>query len=408
VWDEALMNDYRGWPRSVSYDRSRLIFCDFPQLPRALAESAIGAPRDMLIGAEPAAAFLELIPAAGRVLHVIGGADQYVLTDLGVMYIPISEANPLAPGSVAFRAIAAIGAGHVRPVSMHEGVVYAVANRKSLIAIVPTGQTAFPYRTAAISEFHADLFTGIRALAAMTGGGAESEQYLWVAQDDGTALVGKFDSSNEWVGFVPVTGDGLVKWISSLGGDVRFNVQYQDDDSELDWAMEQLDEDQFVDCAVPLNKTLATLRPDPEDLTKGRLWFLAGLVVDLMDGDEHLGARTVDENGDIVTVEGDDFSGDDVIAGFGWTVTVEPWLPSPPEGEERGQRMRRRRVKRAAATIVDSTTLVFMGRTFGGAAAASDTYRAPGEGRSFTPAITLSKTVPGPLTILELAGEITN
>lgn len=404
VWDEAAFSDYRGWPAGLEYDRSRLVLFRVPQAPRAIAWSAIGAPNDLLIGADATDAFLEFAPGKGNVLHVIGGNDQFVLTDLGAMYIPISESNPLAPGRVAFRPIAAIGAGTVKPVAMHEGIVYSTENRKSLIAIVPTGQTAFPYRTAAISEFHADLFTGVRCLAAMAGGGQESEQYLWACQDDGTAVVGKFDSSNEWAGFVPVTGEGVIRWISALGGEVTFNTEYSD---AFDWVIEMLDEASFLDGAVPLNQTAPGLRPDPDDPSLGRLWFYASMTVDLMDGEEHLGARAVDSDGFIVEQDGDDFSGDDVMAGFGFDVMVVPYLANQGEGEERGQRVRRRRVKRAAVHVQDSTRFRFMGRVFGGTAAATGVYRAPGNKRTFEPEVLLEKTVPGPLRITEIDAEVT-
>lgn len=404
VWDEAVMSDFRGWPNSVEWDRSRLIFCDFPQLPRAIVESAIGAPTNMLVGADADDAFFEFAPGNGRVLHVVGGADQYVLTDLGAMYIPISEANPLVPGSVVFRPIASIGAGYVAPVSMHEGIVYTTANRKALIAIIPTGQTSFPYRTLNISEYHADMFTGVRAIAAMAGGGDEAEQYLWIAQDDGTAITGKFNPADEWVGFVSVTGDGLVKWVSALGGDVLFNCLYSDDI----WTMETLDADQYLDCGIPLNQPFPVIRPDPEDESLGRLWFLAGETVKIMDGTSYLGARVVDANGFITEVAGDDFTGANVMAGFGWSVDVSPWLPNKGEGDSRGQRLRRRRVTRAGVHVQDSTAFTFMGQSFGSnTATVSGMFRASGQRRAFEPESRLRKTTPGPLLITELTGEIT-
>lgn len=404
VWDEAVMSDYRGWPSSIRYDRSRLILCDFPQLPRYIAWSAIGAPNDHLAGAEADEAFQELCDGSGRVRHVIGGNDEFVLTDLGCYYIPISESNPLAPGRVAFRVIAAVGAGTVQPVQMHEGIVYATENAKSLIAIVPTGQTSFPYRTAAISEFHADIFTGVRAMAAMAGGGSQTEQYLWVVQDDGTAIVGKFDSSNEWAGFVPVTGEGLIRWVSALGGDVLFNVEY---DTAFDWVMERLDEDMFGDCGVPLNQTLPLLRPNPEDLTKGRLWFLAGLTVNIMDGKTHLGARLVDADGFVVEETDDDFTGDDITAVFAFDLTVSMYLPNVPEGAEKGQRVGLRSVKRAVAHVQDSTQFTFMGRIFSGTLPVSGIFGESGVGRSPEPEVVLTKTVPGPIRITELDVEVT-
>jgi hypothetical protein len=407
VWDEALMSDYRGWPRSASYDRSRVTLSDFPQVPRGIAWGAVGAARDLAVGADADSGFLEYAPGNVRVLHVVGGPDQFVITDQGVMYIPISEASPLQPGSVAFRQIAAIGALSVRPVAMQEGIVYAAADGKTLIGIIPTGQTAFPYRAASISDFHADLFTSeVRALAAMSGGGTTAEQYLWVLLAGGTALVGKFDPSNEWVGFVPVTGEGTIKWISALGGEVRFNVQYQADDSDLPWAIETLDKEQYVDGGVPLNLATPALRPDPDD-SSGRLWFLAGLDVALMDGTTYLGTRAVDSNGDLVEESGDDFSAATVMAGLPFTLDIGPWLPNEGEGPERGQRRRRRRVKKAIAVVQDATEFTFMGRTFGGAAPADGTYLAPGQGRTYDPEVPLTKAKPGPFTLVDLDAEVT-
>jgi hypothetical protein len=387
----------------VDYDRSRLIFCDFPQALRGIAWSAVGVIRDFKVGAEGDDGFFEFVPGNGRVLHVQGGADQFVVTDEGALYIPISAASPLAPGRVEFRPIAAVGGSGVEPVSMHEGLTYVAANGRSLVAIVPTGQTAMPYRVAAISEFHASLFTSVRVLAAMTGGGDEAEQYLWVGQDDGTALVGKFDSSNEWVGFVPVTGAGNIRWISALGGTVHFNTIYPSD-VEISWAMEHMDQSSYLDGALMLN--------DPEDalageIGEGPLWMYAGQEVDLMDGDTDLGRRTVDSNGDLVELAGDDFSAATVMAGFAFTVRASPYLPSPPEGEERGQRMRRRRVKRAAIWVQNATRFRFMGRLFGGIAPISGTFRAPGTGRHFQPEAPFVKDRPGPVTITEISGAVT-
>jgi hypothetical protein len=59
-WQEEFMNGLQGWPASVSYDRSRLIFCNFPQAKNAILWSAVAAPQTCWIdsvaaGTQPSA-----------------------------------------------------------------------------------------------------------------------------------------------------------------------------------------------------------------------------------------------------------------------------------------------------------------------------------------------------------------
>src|SRR5688572_18931858 len=75
IWDEEVTNAFRGWPRSVTVDQNRLIFCDFPGVPMGISWSAIGLSTDHAVGASPDDGFFELAPKRSRVYHVAGGAD---------------------------------------------------------------------------------------------------------------------------------------------------------------------------------------------------------------------------------------------------------------------------------------------------------------------------------------------
>jgi hypothetical protein len=412
-WDEAAMSDVRGWPASCSQDRSRVMFADLPKIPPAIAWSAIGVYNDMLPGSEATEGMFETAPGSARVRHIIGGADQFALTDKGIFYIPISETNPLVPGSVIFRKIGSIAAGGVVPVEMDQGVVFGAAGGNGVIGILPTGQQAQPWELRDVSRFHAGLISGLKCMAVQAGTDDTAEQYLYCLNADGTAVSGRLDPDNQWIGFVKVECEGLIEWISAFVSEVLFNVAYEPTGGTRR-VVETISESRYLDGCVDINAPGTLLAGDPGD---GPLWMYAGLTVDLMLGRRYLGRRAVDADGEIVEEIGDDFSTNGIVAGFGYTARTKQYLPNADEGEAKGQRMARRKVKVAVITVRDATEFDWMGRTFASFRANdpgdgdpplwSTTFKARSLGRSYDPETVFEKTVPGPCTVLEASGEVT-
>lgn len=413
VWDEAAMSDVRGWPRSVSQDRNRIIFTDLPLIAHAVAWSGIGFYNDFLPGADATNAMFEYAPNEVRVKHVIGGPDEIVLTDKGVFYVPISESNPLAPGSVIFKKVGSLGAGDVAPVEMDQGIVFGGAGGSSIIAVLPTGQQSAPWELRDVSRYHAGLISDLVALAVQSGSSSSADQVLWALNGDGTAVYGRLDPDNQWLGFLRYECAGLIEWISPFGSEVLLNVAY-DLGSDTARVVERVNEDRYIDACIDINA--------PGDLLaggvgEGPLWMFAGLTVDLMLGRRYLGQRAVDSNGDIVEQAGDDFSADGIVAGFKFTARVKQFLPNADEGEAKGQRMSRRKIKKAIITVQDATEFAFMGRTFASFRASdpgdgdppllSTSFTARSRGRAYDPETIFEKSVPGPCTVIEMAGEVT-
>ncbi|MCW2315112.1 hypothetical protein M2322_000632 [Rhodoblastus acidophilus] len=114
-WAEEFMSAHQGWPQGCAYDAGRIIFYDFPQMPDAVLWGSLYGPRffwidstaattDTTAGADASSAILEFVSPSGRtrprVRHVVGWGDEFVFTDSGIFYVPISSQNPLKPGSV--------------------------------------------------------------------------------------------------------------------------------------------------------------------------------------------------------------------------------------------------------------------------------------------------------------------
>lgn len=256
VWDEEAISDARGWPRSVTTDRGRLIFCDVPNVPSMILWSAVGSPYDLDVGALATSAMVELVANSARVYHVLGGADQLVFTNIGVFYIPISESNPLKPGSVTFRQVTPDAASQVRPAEVAEGALFVNEAGKRIVGIYGTGQTAQPYASVDTSEWNAHLFTNVKVLAAADGGGDFPERYIFAVNADGSAAIGRLIGLNQknTVGWTPwaAGGGGAFDWISCLGAVATIGTTYTVAGAAVH-LIEQLSLSAYLDAQIALN-----------------------------------------------------------------------------------------------------------------------------------------------------------
>lgn len=278
VWDEEVMNDYRGWPRSVTVDQNRLIFADLPAVPAGISWSYVGLATDHFVGVDATDAFFELAPKRSRVYHVMPGADEFVFTDQGVYYIPISESNPLRPGSVSFRLTPSPPASAVRPISTAQGLLYVGESLDAVVAIVGTGQTAQPYLARPASDLHEHLFEDVVCLAIENAPDAR----VFALNADGSMAVGRYQPGKEWVGWVPWDGEGDVVWISALGASVIAGC-----DRGTFTLVEQLDDDVYLDAHVLVNDIptalsasagSALLMPDDQGTDGGNLTAAGGIA----------------------------------------------------------------------------------------------------------------------------------
>lgn len=431
-WDEQLMSDARGWAQSCSNDDGRLILCDLPSTPSAIAWSVTGQPYNFTIGANPTDAICELIAGRPRVYHVAPWLDEIVFTNQGIFYVPINTTNPLKPGSVAFKNLSPEPSSSVKPLFTSDGYLYVNAGRTSVKVIVPDGSSLStrPYTTTDVTQFHKHLFAaGPVAIALSTGDGQFPERYVYVVNADGSVATGKYETGKQWVGWVPWGGAAAVKWISALHSAVRFVSVYPVLGAPAGISVaEVLDDTQYLDAAILINVV-----PSPPG--KGPFFWVPLGNVDLMDGVKPLGSHAIDPNGFIVPAyEGEDLSSLTIMGGFAFQPTFEPFIPSAQPGQDQKQRTLRRNLGRIVVSVMNSTGLViaslYSGKTGPNLPAQGsimkqfrippwmqgenqalapplreDTYRQRFSGRAFDQRTAVFKDFPGPLRIVEVAAE---
>jgi hypothetical protein len=446
LWDDEVMNDFRGWPSGVRVDQNRVIFYNFPSVPNGISWSAIGSPFDLYVDQQIPTAdggMFELAPGKAQVLYVEPGAEgnEYIFTTIGIYYVPISINNPLKPGSVAFNLISRDGCANVQPRLLQEELIFINAGNLRPMVVAATGSYSRPYETREVGDLATHLFTGPVCIAAPTADSFFPERYAYILNADGSIVVGFYRLQNGLLvgnaGWIPWTGAGKPSWVSARLSEVLFtNVYNVAGGSGPVSVVETLDSFAILDCNLPVNNPPAVLAPPGG---KGPLWFMPGVTVTLIDnGTVFMGTYQIDANGFIVPqfTGGENLNSPNLMAGQAWTSVLEPFVPMAPAGEARKQRMVKRRAVRVTAWTVHNTGFVFA-RLFGGpltptspalgtimnirritaynmgddatqpAPMREQTYDYFPLGLSWDARVAIIKDTPGPFTLVELGIEAT-
>lgn len=424
-WEEQFISDYRGWPRSVSKDRQRLIMANFPQKKNAVFWTAVGDNRDGLIGGDAQDAILEFIGEECQVFHVVGGYDEFAVTDKGVYYIPVSVGAPLQPGSVEFRTIFSSELSDIRPIQVTEGLIFVDKARNGIYAISATGQTARPYIANEINRLHRHLFADVKSIAATSATPDFPARQIYVVNGDGSYVTGQFNADREFVGWLKQEGAGKVLSVAGTYGKVVFMATYTFNNTVVGVA-EQMDSSLLCDCA----KTISTSDPsDFLELADGRALkfangqtfslsavvaaFYAGRRVSVYGGGFWLGL--VDVPADGVLAGYANYS--EITLGVDFGFYLSPLFPNLEGGEVIGQGQQKRKIAKMKITVRDTQEFQIGNKILGSYRGGEDTslpvperdqtYRYREVGRSDDPEVEIKSTFPGHFKLIELNTRIT-
>ncbi|TAL43846.1 MAG: hypothetical protein EPN91_05675 [Salinibacterium sp.] len=459
VWNDEVMNAFRGYPQSVFNDQGRLGFTNVPSVPSGIIWSTIGVNNDLWVDplvatVSTANAIFDLAPGKTQVLYVIPGMEssEFVFCDNAIYYIPITVQNPLVPGSVQFIGVSAYGSlVNVQPRRAEQTIIYVKAGGLQVGAIQAPGAYNRPYIIDNISDLHAHLFAGHtpQAIAIPTASTAFEELYIYISFTGGSLVVGKYamksglieagEDGRPAIGWAPWTSAGSILWLSAYSSTVLLTSFYAISGATPYSLIEQFDTNSYVDSALLVNSLPAAIAAQ-KPIGKGPLWFIAGGTVTLLDGTPQyrmMGTYQVDANGFIIPQgnAGENLSSGALVAGQPWTSILEPFVPdAPAQGRSVSQRMFKRRVSRMAVYVSQSTGFL-LARLFAGPITRTspplgtimNTYRVtawnqdddPTQlpplreevqrwrpiGRAYDPRVAVIKDTPGPLIVHEIGIE---
>jgi hypothetical protein len=425
-WTEEFMSYINGWPQGCAYDNGRIIFYDFPQMPEAVLwgslygqnffwVDATASSSDPTAGADASSAILEFLAPSGRarprVRHVVGWGDEFIFTDSGIFYVPVSATNPLKPGSVEFREITSDGSSDIKPVQTSDCILYMGIGSNSVSALIRTGGYTTPYVGTDASGFYAALFNDPVCIGLTIGAGAFPEKYVYVLNADGSIIVGTLTKKQDRVivGWMPWQGAFPATWLSSDSATI-----YYVSTTPYGSVCEVEDPAAYCDMSVLLNAIPAKLVV----AGKGPVWWAAGTSITLMDGDYDRGERAVDFNGNMIPIQGEDLTSPTLKIGMMYPAPeFEPFTPDAADGQSMGQRQKRRRITRFTVAYTGKTDIAVRNKTFPAYDFGDDTTVAPPQRdrvqhirpliRDYEPRISLVKPRPGPCQIVEVTIEVT-
>lgn len=323
-WDEQAFSPVRGYPGGCATHRGRLYFYNMRDLPRGVAASSAGFPKDFLVGANDGDAFFELVPnyEGQRVLHVLSASQGIVLTDKAAYFLPEYGNQVITPSTIDFRLIDTIGASLVKPVSTEQGFAYVEQGTNRVIGILPSGNVQSPWECDDISAFWTELLTGPRALGTDIAITSRAERYAYAINDDGSVACVKYGAPNSQVpiGWTPwSTRGGAFRSIFSAGGKlfaITQRLMDNDDASDPTWCLEEFDEALYMDCVTEFtgaDDLLADYAGGTVSVMSDDWWFRGDFVLDAT------GAFGTDF----------DLADDAYLAGFDFTHAFEPTVPCP-------------------------------------------------------------------------------
>jgi hypothetical protein len=398
-WEEQFVSNARGWPASVSKDRQRLIMTNFGQKKNAIFWLAAGSNRDGLIGGDPDNAMVESISAECQVFHVVGGYDEFAVTDRGIFYIPVSVGTPLQPGSVEFRPVFTSEISSIRPVEVTEGLIFLDKSATGLYAISATGQTARPYIANEINRLNRHLFENVKSLAVISATSEFPSRQIFAVNGDGSVVAGQFNPDREYVGWFRWEGDSAVRSVAGAYGTVVFMSVYVFNGAEFGIA-EELDYSLLCDGATTMS---GTITPD--------LYY--GREVDVFGGGFYLGKAQVGGSGLISGFS--DYPS--ITIGFDFPWSLSPLFSNFEGGQASGQGEQKRKIEKMMITVRETQEFQVGNRIFGSYRGGEDmsqpvpkrddTYRYRETGRSYDPVVPIASTFPCAFKLIELTTRIT-
>lgn len=383
LWDEPLMSSFRGYPGSCAHHGGRLVFCDFPQAPHVIALSASGTLDDFKIGPDDSDAILDIIgiSKSTRVLHAVSAEDLILLTSRGSYYQQTRDRTPLTPANWDPVKFDDIGASRIRPVKVFDGIVFLASNGKNLMGALLQSGFQKPWGIEALSDFHSHLMKTPVRIGATTNDSDRPERFVFVANDDGSAVVMRWDRTgsreNDVVGFVPWTTAGSYKSFYMAFGSIHAIVARTIDGVTSNF-LERMDANAFLDAASGFATTLSTIVDEDGFLLVDEDGFaLAGetgsakhlanhtasvFLADWDFGDHDIDAEgfPLDDNGQRLTFPTRE---EEVQVGLNFETTLKPWSRRHVEGYNK--RREAQRIVRLTVAVRDTTRIKVNGEQWG-------------------------------------------
>lgn len=347
---EAWMPDY-GYPSTGEFIDGRLALAASPAEPNAVWISRAGAYYSWEIGANDGDAIVEPVGGAqvGVVRHLVAQERLQVLTDRAFHLLRGADNAPITPTTVAYRRVAATGAGPAKPAIYDGATLFADAPGRNLFEVLYDGSTE---RTelSPVSLIGGHLVNQPARLEPTQGRPERPEPVVMMPLADGSLTVFHSVRAEKITSFFQWVTDGNWLDVCAVGQDVYALV----DRGTSGICLEQFVWEQApLDCGRRLTSAGA-------QRVWGGMGHLVGRTVSVVSQGHDLGDYVVSAGG-VVTMGSDRPEVTEVEIGLPFTQTIRP-MPLDFDLQDGPTRGLPKRLIRCWLQVLDSGPFRVQGR----------------------------------------------
>jgi hypothetical protein len=349
---EAVISATRGWPRTVTFYESRLLFGGTAQLPQALLGSQVG---DFFSlkqgdGLDDQGIFVTVNTSqVNEIRALFAGRHLQMFTSGGEFYSPD---RPLTPAPALPRQSGFGCAVGLKPREVDGATIFVTATRKSLREYLFLWAEE-AYNATSLSVLSSHLLNDIRSFDALTSTSDEEDSYVLVVNGDGTSAILNTLRAQDiaaWTEMRTRTGD-LIKQVCVVGQSIFYLVQRARNGNTV-YTIERANYDTRLDSA---RTVLATTVPAQTGFA-----HLAGETVDVLVDGAPVGQMTVSAAG-VLTFDVEALPQTQVEAGY-FEPPIVQTMPLEPDIGAGPMLGARKRVSEIRAKVKDTLGLVANGR----------------------------------------------
>lgn len=265
---EDVISITRGWPRSGTFHKSRLVLGGLKSRPQTIIMSKIGDFFNLNIGEglDDEAIDITIDDDQVNVIRgVFSGRGLNIFTSGGEFSVRSAINEALTPSTIANQLSKETrhGASTTKPVSVDGAVVF--IERESpqdprsgrILRQFVFSDTEQSFNAPNISLFSQHLISNPRAMDIRRSTEDHPSNYLYIVNDDGTVAVLNSLREQSLLAFTQFTTDGLFKDVAVSGNQTFFIVEREINGSTVQY-LEVLDGDHFLDSSVLQTDTATT------------------------------------------------------------------------------------------------------------------------------------------------------
>ncbi len=428
VWDEPLMSDVRGWPRSGAAIGHRLVFLDFEQIPDLIGLSSIREITDWKVGFEDDDAIVRQVGEnAPRWIHGIKASDLILLADEGLYYVEASGGTLITPSNFNPVQFDERGASEVRPVRVQDGVLFVEASGQAIAAALQVGNVYLRWQANTITTLHDHLIKTPVKLCGPASSAPDTEKYVFVVNGDGTLAAISWNQTLETFGFAPWETAGQYVSVSPVfkgywaivdratsNGTERF-LELFDSDAVMDCSVETSALSVFQELTDDSGTAITDDSGEPIYISDPAASHLPGVTVAIGTNQWYRYPFTVNADG---TIDGEPDVATARQIGIPFTVEMKLWPAEVTNSVRHGTLAVR--VFHVVVSVQNTAHFEFEAngivRKVGGYAVGSDLSQPPPLqtrrykftvfGNKDHPDLTIRKTMPGAFRVLSTTQEV--